>query len=230
MQALVATSWVEVGKLEPSGLAVAPEGLWVVGDEGRLALLEPNTGDIQQLVDVKPRGDLEGVGLLNGVLHVLEEKRGEIWRIEEGRRTERWKAPKTPKGQGYEGFAVLPARLALSVQGKKRSLLRMFAHPEPGEKLRMLAEQTIDLPDLAGLCFWSPDSTPEEARLLALSDRERCLLELVERGDRWDLARRWRTPVRDLEGLAVVGEHLVLAQDSGGLWRAPWPPDTTSDP
>ena len=220
MKKLQLRPWIPRHKrFEPSGLAATADGtLLVVGDEGQLGRLAPGDRALS-LEKVRPRGDLEGVTIdAAGRVLVLAERRSELWHVDAGRRVQAWALPPPEaKRDTYEGLTARPdGHLVLSTQAK-RSALRIVAPLTDGAgRTQLVAEQRLDIPDVAGLAM-------DGDHLLALSDKACRLVRL-----RWDGATyvpvdAWKTPERDLEGVVVVGPHIVLAQDSGGLWRGPWP-------
>lgn len=193
----------------------------MVGDEGHLAHIDIPTRAVR-IWDVQPPTDLEGVAIdATGRVLVLAESENALWHLDGGRRVDRWKIRPKAKKRGYEGLTITREphpRLLVSVQGSKDSKLRAFEVPRPGASLVLLSECTLPWPDVAGLT-WHDDA------LLALSDRGRVLARLVSDGPDWRVEQTWKTPIDDLEGLAVHGAHLYFAQDSGGVWRTPWPPE-----
>jgi len=222
--ALHAAPWMaRIKRFEASGMAAQPgtDTLVVVGDEGGLLHIPLDAPEQMQRDTVEPRGDLEGLAFTpDQRLLVLAEDRDAVWQLDGHRRVHRWKirpgAPK--KNRGYEGMTCTPERLLLCLgEKKKRSILRSFALPVPGEDaLVLLGEQTLPVPDLAGLCWHG-------GVLFALSDKGRVLVVLQPDSDKWVERARYGTPAGDLEAVAVAGGALFLAQDGGGIWRAPMP-------
>jgi len=212
----------KVAGFEPSGLCRVPgqRALYVVGDEGHLAVVPVDTG-VPQIESIEPRTDLEGVAVdPDGRVLVLAERKNQLWQVEAGRRVSKWRIrPKGRKNEGYEGLTVVPGvdpQVLLSLQGGKQSMLRSFALPGcDGGKLERRSEQELPWPDVAGLC-WYQDA------LYALSDSARILAKLRLAGQGWEVEQTWKTPAPDLEGVVIFEGWIYLAQDSGGIWRGKW--------
>jgi len=225
MHDLMAESWMApIEGFEPSGICVLPGEavLLVVCDEGQLARVALEAPEAPTIWPIEPRTDLEGVSIApDGRLLVLAERKNQVWQVQNGRRVSKWKIrPKADKKAGYEGMVITGGErplLLLSTQGK-RAMLRTFAIPTPEDRaLILLAEQQLPWGDVAGLAW-------HKGALLALSDRQRILaLMTQDEDDEWKVQRTWRTPVSDLEGVAVCGDAGFFAQDPGGLWLGPWP-------
>ncbi len=201
------------GGFEPSGVTVFNNSFYIIGDEGRIAVLKKDKIFYKKL---KKRADLEGITNDKESLYAIDEIKGIIYKIDNLKITQKYKIPKRFDGRrifkkgkdGFEGIAFLKEdengkHFVLSVQSNKTKLL--FVSIKKGkaeiEKLKRIKPK-----DVSGLFY-------KDGVLYLISDKEDRLY--LYRFKDFKLLKKYKIPGKNQEGIAVLNNRFLIADDSG---------------
>ena len=237
----IATWQLPLALTEVSGLAVAGENtLLMHNDEfGVIYRMDITTGDVApflQLGDPPEAADFEGIAVMGGDIFLVDS-RGRVYRIEEGL-TREGVVDATREGSGLrktcevEGLDPAPDGTTLVIackemSRKKADSVSLFRYDPASDELTELLAIAFAT---VGEKIHPSAVVAKQSGFLVLAARDQVLLELGPAGEVIAGTRLAARRHPQAEGLAVLGDRLVIADEGGLVTVYPCLGTTCSDP
>jgi len=210
-------------KIEPSGLTMFRNHLFVISDNGRLC-------DLSSRICKKFRKKYDFEGMTNNGenIYLGVEGKDDIYKLNDSMEIiEKIKIPRyykginiLPKGgDGIEGLTFLYKKagwnyFAITNQSDNedqidRSRIIILKEKEISGEVRIVKYKDFEITDLSGLFVYKKE-------LYVISDDNNYLMKLDKD---LNILKKWFLPGEDQEGLVITDKFIYIAQDSGNVLK-----------